>query len=90
MIVFPPGEEFDAERAEVRFPVSVVGKPVVCRITVAALESRYGGGRDAGDALAAFRAHRGEVEARVRRKLLQGQYEANRTILIGTGDLATR
>lgn len=88
MIVFPAREEFDAERHEIRFPVSVIGKPVVCRVAAEGIASRYGCGGAPEAALAAFRAHRGELEARVRRKLLQGQYEADRTILIRAGELA--
>lgn len=88
MIVFPPREEFDGERGEVRFPVSVIGKTVVCRVAAAGLASRYGGGQLPDAVLAAFRAHRVELEAQVRRKLLQGQYEPDRTILIRADELA--
>lgn len=88
MIVFPPREEFDDERDEVRFPVMVIGKPVVCRVAAAGLASRYGGGDRPGSVLELFRARRVDLEAQVRRKLLQGQYEPDRTILIRADDLA--
>ncbi len=89
MIVFPPREAYDEQQGEVRFPVSVIGKTVWCRVTVSGLVSSHGPaeGRDA--VLALFGANRADIEARIRRKLLQGQYEPDGTILLRDAELAS-
>jgi len=85
MIVFVPREDWDAERGEIYFPVSVIGTTVMCRVEAAAVDCEMAGGEAL---LAAFRAQRQDYEARIRRKLLQGQYEADRSILIRAVELA--
>ncbi len=88
MIVFPRREDYDGQSGEIRFPVSVIGKTVTCRVATSALAARYGLGDGREALLAGFRANRGELEARIRRKLLQGQYEADGTIFIRATELA--
>jgi len=85
MIVFPAQEEFDAASAEVRFPVEVIGKRIRCRAETAGLSSQPG----EAAILAAARINRPRLEAAVRKKLLQGQYEADGSILIRASDLAS-
>lgn len=87
MIVFPAQEDFDADSAELRFPVDVLGKRIHCRAEIAGFVSNPG---TAGDAvLAAARDNRPRLETAVRKKLLQGQYEPDGSILIRASDLAS-
>lgn len=90
MIVFPPREDYDERYGEVRFPVSVIGKTVLCRVAVSGLVSRHGPAEGCDAILALFRANRADLEARIRRKLLQGQYGPDGTILIRDEELALR
>lgn len=87
MIVFPAQEEFDAASAEVRFPVDVIGKRIRCRAEISGFVSDLGAGENA--VLAAARDNRPKLEAAVRKKLLQGQYEPGGSILIRASDLAS-
>lgn len=86
MIVFPAHEEVDAARGEVRFPVDVIGKRIRCRAEISGFVAEPGAGENA--VLAAMQDSRPRLEAAVRKKLLQGQYEPDGSILIRASDLA--
>lgn len=87
MIVFPAQEDFDAASAELRFPVDVIGKRTRCRAEIAGFMAEPGRGEDA--VLAAARDNRPRLEAAVTKKLLQGQYEPDGSILIRASDLTS-
>lgn len=85
---FPPGEQWDAGSAEVRFAVQLIDRSFACRVTLAALRDHYGA--DEQDALDVFRRNRARFENRVKRKMRAGQYQPDRSILIDSSDLEVR
>lgn len=87
MIVFPAQQEFDAATAELRFRVDVIGKRTRCRAEISGFAPGSEVGEDA--VLAAASDNRPRLEAAVRKKLLQGQYEPDGSILIRASDLAS-
>jgi hypothetical protein len=73
-IAFPQIESVD-ENCSVNFPVVVDGRRTVCKITVEALQDRFGL-RDA-NSLSAFRANRAAIESLVTRRIYEDPYAPN-------------
>lgn len=71
-IQFPDREEWDASRKAICFPALVNGFQVMCAIHGEAVASRYGGD-GVGEWLAAFRAHRWDLEEEVYELILDEQ-----------------
>lgn len=81
-------ERYDVDRDVVLFPGKTAHGEIICAVGGEALEDHFGA-RGSGQRarLAAFKAHRKEIEDAARRRLDTGQDEQDGSILVRTSDL---
>lgn len=87
-ITFPAKvERYDGERDLVLFAARTGDGEIDCAVSGEALEDHYGArGASERARLAAFRAHRSEIEEAARRKFTARSLERDGSILIRSGD----
>lgn len=86
-LAFPePREHYDRRRDIVAFTGRDAETAVACSVSGEALDDHYGA--DKRDVMRAFVKHRSDIEARVRRKYLLGEFEPDGSVLLGTLDVA--
>jgi transcriptional regulator with XRE-family HTH domain len=88
-IEFPEkAERFDPDRDAVLFSGRTAKGEVACAVSGEALEDRYGAkGVSARARIAAFRAHRREIEEEARRKFVARALEKDGSVLVRTADV---
>ena len=83
-------ESYDSDRDVVLFAAKAGESEITCAISGEALEDQFGAkGMSQRARLAAFRAHRPQIEDAARRKFIAGQKEPDGSILIQSSDVTT-
>jgi hypothetical protein len=86
-VYFPDLERCNVDPPAIVFPAMVDGRKVYCRISAAALMSRFRAANETEQSLLhAFRANRSAIRAAAQRKIKQGALQVDGAIELGTSD----